>query len=112
MTDSDTAVAEPIVRPQNQKPKAKRQPRYHVILWDDPNHTFEYVIEMMKNLFRLSQADGKRVAEEVDRTGRAICLTTTREHAELKRDQIRGFGRDPFSTKSTGGMAASIEPEL
>jgi ATP-dependent Clp protease adaptor protein ClpS len=112
MTDSETAVAEPIVRPQNQKPKAKRQPRYHVILWDDPNHTFEYVIEMMKNLFRLSQADGKRIAEEVDRTGRAICLTTTREHAELKRDQIRGFGRDPFSTKSTGSMAASIEPEL
>jgi ATP-dependent Clp protease adaptor protein ClpS len=112
MSDSDTAVAEPIVRPQNQKPKAKRQPRYHVILWDDPNHTFEYVIEMMKNLFRLSQADGKRIAEEVDRTGRAICLTTTREHAELKRDQIRGFGRDPFSTKSTGSMVASIEPEL
>ena len=112
MSDSDTAVAEPIVRPQNQKPKTKRQPRYHVILWDDPNHTFEYVIAMMKDLFRLSQADGKRIAEEVDRTGRAICLTTTREHAELKRDQIRGFGRDPFSTKSTGSMVASIEPEL
>jgi ATP-dependent Clp protease adaptor protein ClpS len=112
MFESDTAVAEPIVRPKNQKPKNKKQPRYHVILWDDPEHTFEYVIEMMQNLFRLNPADGQRIAEEVDRTGRAICLTTTREHAELKRDQIRGFGRDPHSTKSTGSMAASIEPEF
>ena len=70
MTDSDTAVAEPIVRPQNQKPKAKRQPRYHVILWDDPNHTFEYVIEMMKNLFRLSQADGNVLLKKL--IGRAV----------------------------------------
>jgi ATP-dependent Clp protease adaptor protein ClpS len=113
MFDNDTAVAEPIVRPQNQKPKNKKQPRYHVILWDDPEHTFEYVIEMMQKLFRLNPADGKRIAEEVDRTGRAICLTTTREHAELKRDQIRGFGGDPYSRKQpTGSMAASIEPEF
>ena len=112
MFESNTAVAEPIVRPKNQKPKNKKQPRYHVILWDDPEHTFEYVIEMMQNLFRLNPADGHRIAEEVDRTGRAICLTTTREHAELKRDQIRGFGKDPYSQKSTGSMAASIEPEL
>jgi len=111
MFDSNTAVAEPIVRPKNQQPKSKKQPRYHVILWDDPEHTFEYVIEMMQNLFYLSAQDGKRIADEVDSTGRAICLTTTREHAELKRDQIRGFGKDPNSMKSTGSMAASIEPE-
>jgi ATP-dependent Clp protease adaptor protein ClpS len=111
MIDSNTAVAEPIVRPKNQAPQTKKQPRYHVVLWDDPEHTFEYVIEMMQNLFHKSQTDGKKIADEVDRTGRAICLTTTLEHAELKRDQIRGFGRDPHSMKSTGSMTASIEPE-
>jgi ATP-dependent Clp protease adaptor protein ClpS len=109
--DSNSAVVEVIVRPKNQKPKAKKQPRYNVILWDDPEHTFEYVIEMMQNLFRLQREDGQRIANEVDRSGRAVCLTTTREHAELKRDQIRGFGRDPYSSKSTGSMASSIEPE-
>jgi len=112
MMDSNVAVEEPVVRPTSQKPKNKKQPRYHVILWDDPEHTFEYVIEMMQNLFYLQPAAGKKIADEVDRTGRAICLTTTREHAELKRDQIRGFGRDPYSTKSKGSMAASIEPEV
>jgi ATP-dependent Clp protease adaptor protein ClpS len=38
-------------------------------------------------------------------------LTTTREHAELKRDQIRGFGPDRIIARSRGSMAASIEPE-
>ena len=112
MSESSSAVAEPIVRPKNTPPKAKKQPRYHVILWDDPEHTWEYVIEMMQNLFYLSPTQGRKIADEVDRTGRAICMTTTLEHAELKRDQIRAFGTDPYSKKSTGSMSASIEPEF
>lgn len=110
--DSNVAVLEEtVVRPKAAPPQAKKQPRYHVILWDDSEHTFEYVIEMMQQLFHKSQIEGKKIAEEVDSTGRAICLTTTREHAELKCDQIKAFGRDPYSMKSTGSMVASIEPE-
>jgi len=112
MSESSAVVAEPIVRPQNTPPKQKKQPRYHVVLWDDPEHTWEYVIEMMQNLFYLSPTQGRKIADEVDRTGRAICMTTTMEHAELKRDQIRAFGVDAHSKKSTGSMSASIEPEL
>lgn len=111
MSESSAAVAEPIVRPQNTPPKQKKQPRYHVVLWDDPEHTWEYVIAMMQNLFYLSPTQGRKIADEVDRTGRAICMTTTMELAELKRDQIRAFGMDPHSKKSTGSMSASIEPE-
>ena len=111
MSDSNAAVAEPFVRPKNTPPKSKKQPRYHVILWDDPEHTWEYVIEMMQNLFYLSPTQGRKIADEVDRAGRAVCMTTTMEHAELKRDQIRAFGVDPHSKKSTGSMSSSIEPE-
>ena len=111
MSDSNAAVAEPVVQPQKTPPKTKKQPRYHVILWDDPEHTWEYVIEMMQNLFYLSPTQGRKIADEVDRTGRAICMTTTMELAELKRDQIRAFGMDPHSKKSTGSMSASIEAE-
>lgn len=111
-SESDVAVAEPIVRPKVKPPKSKRQPRYHVILWDDPEHTYAYVTEMMQELFRMSEMDGHKIAEEVDTRGRAICMTTTLELAELKRDQIRAYGKDPYSKKPTGSMAASIEPEL
>jgi ATP-dependent Clp protease adaptor protein ClpS len=80
-----------------------------VILWDDPEHTYGYVIDMMRELFHMTETAGRKLAEEVDKTGRAICLTTTLEHAELKRDQIKAYGADPGSMKSKGSMSASIE---
>ena len=53
-----------------------------------------------------------QIASEVDSQGRATCLTTTKEHAELKRDQIHAFGRDGLIQRCQGSMFASIEPEI
>ena len=50
-------------------------------------------------------------AEEVDSRGRVIVLTTTREHAELKRDQIHAYGKDSAMANCSGSMSSSIEPE-
>jgi ATP-dependent Clp protease adaptor protein ClpS len=91
--------------------RPKRQPRYHVVLWNDDDHTYEYVIVMLRRLFGHPPEKGLQIAEEVDRTGRAIVLTTTREHAELKRDQIHAFGADRLLARSKGSMSASIEPD-
>lgn len=93
------------------KNRRKRQPRYHVVLWDDDDHSYEYVITMMMELFGHSPEDGFKIAETVDRAGRAICVTTTLERAELKRDQIHAFGRDRLIPRCNGSMTASIEPE-
>jgi ATP-dependent Clp protease adaptor protein ClpS len=90
--------------------KPRKVPRYHVILWDDQDHTYEYVILMMKQLFRHPIESGYKIAKEVDLKGRAICLTTTLEHAELKRDQIHAFGKDDLIPRCKGSMRASIEP--
>jgi ATP-dependent Clp protease adaptor protein ClpS len=79
------------------------------VLWDDPEHTYDYVIRMMKELFHMTETAGRQLAEQVDKTGKAICLTTTLELAELKRDQIKAYGADPMSMKSKGSMYASIE---
>ena len=111
------AVAEPaedqaVERQSKKRDDAKRQPRYHVILWDDDDHTYEYVIKMMMELFSHSAEKGMLIAKEVDTTGRAICLTTTREHAELKRDQVHAFGKDGLIARCKGSMSASIEPEV
>lgn len=104
--EEHTAVKE---RPKDKK-KPKRQPRYHVILWDDDDHTYQYVIRMMQELFHHSVERGFQLAREVDTAGRVICMTTTRELAELKRDQIHAFGRDPLIPRCKGSMSASIEP--
>ena len=114
MPDShDVAVAPPKVttrtRPKHEPPKP--QPRYHVILWNDDDHTFDYVVHMMGQLFGHPQEAGHKIAETVDGEGRAIVLTTTMEHAELKRDQIHAFGREKGHARCKGSMKATIEPE-
>jgi ATP-dependent Clp protease adaptor protein ClpS len=100
----------PARRPRTAR-RPKRQPRYHVILWNDDDHTYQYVIRMLKQLFGHPPETGFKLAREVDRRGRVIVLTTTREHAELKRDQIRAFGADRLLARSKGSMSATIEPE-
>lgn len=93
--------------------RTRRQPPYNVILHNDDDHTFEYVIAMMQQLFGYPRERGMQIATEVHTTGRCIVLTTTREHAELKRDQIHAFGPDPLSSRNCqGSMTATIEPAL
>ncbi len=90
--------------------KAERQPPYHVLLWNDEEHTFEYVIHMLARLFGHPKPKGFQLAEQVHTQGRAVVLTTTLEHAELKRDQIHAFGKDDDVGECKGSMSASIEP--
>ena len=84
--------------------------RWNVVLLDDDHHTYEYVIRMMQNLFAHPKERAFEIARKVDSDGRAICLTTHKEHAELKRDQILAFGRDPLMAECKGSMTAIIEP--
>lgn len=109
MADQQTTVVQPQVDEQTER-KTRKQPRYNVVLWDDTDHSYDYVILMMKRLFRHPIEAGYQIAKEVDRSGRAICLTTTLEHAELKRDQIHAFGKDELVAGCKGSMTASIEP--
>jgi len=37
-------------------------------------------------------------------------LTTTKEHAELKQEQIHAFGPDSLIPQCAGSMTATIEP--
>lgn len=113
MAEEQVMVGEPVVATKTKakrRKKPKRQPRYNVILWDDEDHSYDYVMVMMKDLFRYPIERGFQIAKEVDASGRAICLTTTLEHAELKRDQIHAFGKDGLIPRCKGSMSASIEP--
>ncbi len=97
-------------RKTRQAKKPKRQPRYNVILWNDEDHSYAYVMVMLQELFGHPLEKGYLLATEVDTAGRAIVLTTTREHAELKRDQIHAYGKDSLIANCQGSMSASIEP--
>ena len=107
-------MSKPLTLPAIPKPKrkerTKRQPPYNVVLLNDDDHTYDYVITMLQVLFGHPREKGFLLAKEVDSSGRVIVLTTTREHAELKRDQIHAFGPDPLLTRSAGSMSSIIEP--
>ena len=115
MPDQAAATIEPSQQTvvecrEHAQEKTKRQPPYHVILWNDNDHSYEYVIAMLMELFGLPLERGFLMAKEVDTQGRVVVLTTTREHAELKRDQIHAYGKDALITGCKGSMWATIEP--
>src|SRR3989440_7544640 len=95
---------------EQEEDKVKRQPPYNVILLNDDDHSYEYVIRMLQQLFGHPPEKGFQLAKEVDTSGRVIVMTTTMELAELKRDQIHAFGPDPLIPRCKGSMSAKIEP--
>ncbi len=85
-------------------------PRWNVVLLNDDDHTYEYVIGMLMELFGHSIETAYNMACEVDANDRVIVDTTTRERAELKQEQIHSFGADWRLPRSAGSMSAVIEP--
>lgn len=83
---------------------------YHVVLLDDDEHTYDYVIEMLQKLFLFPADVALQHAVEVDSTGRTIVITCERPEAEFARDQIHGFGADHRMSKSKGSMSAVLVP--
>jgi ATP-dependent Clp protease adaptor protein ClpS len=90
--------------------KIKKQPPYHVILLNDDDHSYGYVIQMLAELFGYPVERAYQMAKQVDTTGRVIVVTTSKERAELKRDQIHAYGPDPGIPRCKGSMSAVIEP--
>ncbi|MEX2318028.1 MAG: ATP-dependent Clp protease adaptor ClpS [Pirellulales bacterium] len=103
-----TATLVPATKPVGER-KKRRIPRYHVILWDSDDHTYDYVERMLRELFGHTQEECHKMAETVDTQGKVVVLTTTKEHAELKRDQIIAYGKDDAMKNCKGSMHATIE---
>ena len=83
---------------------------YHVILLNDEDHTYDYVVEMLQKLFGFAEYRAFSHAVEVDTKGITILLTCELEEVELKRNQIHAYGPDPLMPRSFGSMAAIVEP--
>jgi ATP-dependent Clp protease adaptor protein ClpS len=83
---------------------------FHVVLLDDDEHTYDYVIEMLQKLFVLPLEAAFQHAVEVDTQGRTIVITCELSEAEFGRDQIQAYGADPRMPQSKGSMSAIIEP--
>jgi ATP-dependent Clp protease adaptor protein ClpS len=83
-----------------------------VILLNDEDHTYDYVVEMLVKIFGMTESAAFGHAVEVDTAGTTIVLTCELEKAELKRDQIHAYGADWRLPRSLGSMAAIVEPAV
>ena len=92
--------------------KEERVPLYHVVLLDDNDHTYDYVIEMLQKIFIFTLEQAYRHAEEVDRCGRTVLITCELPQAEFARDQIHAYGADWRLPRSKGSMSAVVEPAV
>ena len=89
--------------------KQEITPLWNVVLLDDDQHTYDYVIEMLCRLFVMTVEEAYRHAVEVDSAGRTIVMTCEKEAAEFARDQIHGYGADWRMPKCKGSMTAILE---
>ncbi len=105
------SVVAPQVTPSVLKQEEEEQGNlFHVVLLDDDEHTYDYVIEMLQKLFVFSKEIAFQHAVEVDNTGRTIVITCDLPAAEFARDQIQSYGADPRMPKSKGSMSAVLLP--
>ena len=87
-----------------------RNPLYRVVLLDDDDHTYDYVIEMLQKIFIFTGEQALRHAQEVDARGRTVLITCELPEAEFGRDQIHAYGPDWRLPRSKGSMSAVVEP--
>ena len=106
-----SAMAKPSISPETEIVEQGRlAPLYRVVLLDDNDHTYDYVIEMLQKIFIFSVEEAYRHAEEVDRAGRTALITCELPQAEFARDQIQSYGPDVRLARSQGSMSAVVEP--
>jgi len=104
-------MAKPFVSPDTETIECEDLvPLYRVVLLDDNDHTYDYVIEMLQKIFIFTLDQAYRHAEEVDRCGRTVLITCELPEAEFARDQIHSYGPDRRLPRSKGSMAAVVEP--
>jgi ATP-dependent Clp protease adaptor protein ClpS len=102
------AVAEPKVK---RKTQPHRNPRYAVVVENDEDHTFSYLVDVLRAVCAHTKEDAERLTDKIDKTGRAAVWTGPLEVAELKRDQIREFGPDTYNKPPvTVPLQVTIEP--
>jgi ATP-dependent Clp protease adaptor protein ClpS len=84
-------------------------PLFKVVLFDDDEHTYDYVVEMLVECCSLSRQSAFRCAVEVDLSGRTTVFYGTRDECQRRSDRIHAFGADPRLPRSRGSMKSEVQ---
>lgn len=82
---------------------------WRLVLLDDDDHSYGYVIEMLGVIFGYGQEKAFALARLVDSHGRVTLMTGEKVECEAKQSQIHAYGADPRIPASKGSMSAIVE---
>ena len=83
-----------IVKPRTKvKPKTQRPPLYKVILLNDDYTPREFVVLVLKAVFRMGEETAHRVMMTAHRRGACVIAVYTRDVAETKAKEATDLGK-------------------
>ncbi|HEX8464190.1 MAG TPA: ATP-dependent Clp protease adaptor ClpS [Abditibacterium sp.] len=82
---------------------------WNVVLLDDDHHTYQYVVEMLMEIFGYSEEKAFQMTVEVDTRKRVIVWSGHLERAEAYLEAIHDYGPDWRMESSLGSMSARLE---
>jgi len=103
---TETPVLEPEVNTRQ-----RLLPPYHVILFNDDDHSTDFVVDVLRKVFSVSAERAFQLMMAAHETGRVIVWTGAKEVAELKQEQMITFHEiRQRDNKDLGPLEVTIEP--
>jgi ATP-dependent Clp protease adaptor protein ClpS len=100
----------PVVFPREVEEPAHQTARlWRLVLIDDDDHSYEYVIEMLGAVFGYGREKSFALARIVDTQGRVTLMTGEKAACEAKQGQVHAYGADPRIPHCKGSMSAIVE---
>ncbi len=97
------------VEEQAGAPGEQTERLWRLVLIDDDDHSYEYVIEMLGAVFGYGREKAFALACIVDTDGRVTLMTGERAACEAKQGQVHAYGADPRIPRCAGSMTAIVE---
>jgi len=82
---------------------------FKVVLFNDEEHTYDYVVEMLTGVCKLSRDNAFRCAVEVDLAGRTIVFYGPQTDCSDACAKIMSYGPDHRLPQSMGSMNAEVQ---
>jgi len=91
--------------------KPKKNPQYSIILFNDDDHTGVYVVELLVKVYRHQLKKAIELTNNIDQKGQSLVWVGSKELGELKIEQTKNFGNDPYGENLVKyPMICSLEP--
>lgn len=93
--------------------RTRRQPPYAIVVYNDHDHTYQFVMAIFAKVFKYPVEKCFKLAEQIDKQGRAVVWIGALEPAELHKEQIESLSKsqDPWAAKKVQyPLKVDLEP--